>query len=48
MGQTINGGFSPCCRQGVDKQRGMIEWIECNQSPGTCHRRIPGLEAMSQ
>lgn len=22
----------------VDKQRGMIEWIECNQSPGTCHR----------
>eukprot|EP00438_Fugacium_kawagutii_P017009 Skav232639 [mRNA] locus=scaffold12:242634:260553:+ [translate_table: standard] len=22
----------------VDKQRGMIEWIECSENPATCHR----------
>lgn len=25
-------------RRGVDKQRGMIEWIDCDTPPATCHR----------
>eukprot|EP00438_Fugacium_kawagutii_P023116 Skav205618 [mRNA] locus=scaffold4676:12161:16777:+ [translate_table: standard] len=24
----------------VDKQRGMIEWIECPERPATCHRMV--------
>ncbi|CAE7769940.1 dnm1l [Symbiodinium necroappetens] len=35
--------FSGCgkYRQGVDKQRGMIQWIQCLESAAQCHRPQP-------